>query len=111
MRRFEPREIREAGAHADDGGQALVIIPRSAKEGPLCFHRYSEYAYLMDRDENRLKRTARRLGVRVIKIDKPGKTGQHVDLCRKPLERARLEAGGGDAEDRLMGTLTKGESV
>jgi hypothetical protein len=107
--RFEPGEMAKAYAHADEGGQALVIIPRRAVEGPRCFRKYSEYAYLMDRDAARLKRTARKLGVRVIKIDRPGETGQHVDLCGKPLERARLVASGGDAENRLMATLAKGE--
>lgn len=95
MRLFEAETIREGMDHADAGGQTLVVIPRCAREGPACFHRYPEYAYLFDCNEERLRATARRLGVRVVKIHgvrDESRRGQHVDLCGGPLAKAREEA-------------------
>jgi hypothetical protein len=42
-------------------------------------------------NEERLLKTARRLGVRKPRVDRRGELGQHVDLCGKPLERAMKE--------------------
>lgn len=99
MRRFEHREIREAVAHAAEGGQALHVWdatnwPRARV--PLPFRRTKMWAHLLDQNRERLEATARRLGVRVIVVGNPGTPRQHVDLCARPLARAIEEA---DRED------------
>lgn len=94
MRHFESRQVEEARAYAEAGGQALhthrVIVDR--RKAPSCFVREvdagRDIAHLFDRDEVRLVATARRLGVRVVKVERPARTGQHVDLCGVPLRRA-----------------------
>lgn len=94
MRRFECREIAEALAYSAAGGQALHLhrIIVDPDRAPRCFVRAVEngeyIAHLFDRHTQRLKDTARRLGVRVIYIDKAGTPGQHIDLCGAPLRKA-----------------------
>lgn len=78
----------------------LVVIPHKAHAGPRCFSKYDEYGYLMDRDEARLVLTARRLGVCSIKVEKRGTPMQHVDLCGRPLERAKALAEIPKGEDK-----------
>ena len=94
MKRFEMKEAVEAQDFADEGGQALHVCETTVKLGPAagcCFSEVRRWAHLIDRDADRLAKTARRLGVRVIKIGRPGARGQHVDLCGKPLEKAMKE--------------------
>jgi hypothetical protein len=43
----------------------------------------------LTKDKTRLIATAKRFGVRVIKVERDGQPGQHIDLCGKPLERAQ----------------------
>jgi hypothetical protein len=92
---FEQRELKAAFLHAEQGGQALHLC-RSAQfvgpSAPACFKRSKQFAHLIDHDVDRLMATARRLGVRVVKVERGGRPGQHVDLCGKPLERAITEA-------------------
>ena len=93
MKRFEARKIRDAYKFSQAGGQAL-LIPGFACNwpgAPKCF-RNKKYGYLLDQNYLRLKETASRLGVRVIKVDKQGDPQQHVNLCGRPLERAMKEA-------------------
>lgn len=89
---FEERQIKEAIGHAKAGGQALHIIGgRFAylrKDTPTCFKGRQKIAHLFDQDRSRLQKTARRFGVRVVKVERAGTAKQHVDLCGKPLERA-----------------------
>lgn len=99
MRSFTQREIAAARAYAVDGGQALHLFSgaiadaiRKVRRIPTCFRGRRELAHLFDQDRQRLEQTARRLGVRVIKVEYPGTSSQHVDLCGKPLERAKAEA-------------------
>ena len=90
MKLFSWREdhgdLARAKAHAADGGQALVVgvpplrVPE--RSGP------TQYGYLFDQDRARLVRTARIFGVRRVKVDKPGKPGQHVNLWGSPLVAA-----------------------
>lgn len=92
MKLFQQRELREALAFSAAGGQALHII--SGRFGhspgaPGVFHHQSEIAHLFDRNMVRLILTAKSLGVRVIKVERPGQEGMHVDLCRQPLANAR----------------------
>lgn len=87
---FEMKEIREAKAYSKQGGQALHI--HNMNIGHPMFRRYPVIAHLFDANTTRLIATARRLGVRVIKVERAGEDGQHIDLCGKPFERARSEA-------------------
>lgn len=96
MKHFETREMFEALDYAKAGGQALHthrIIPDRAK-APRCFvaavDRGEQIAHLFDLDTERLKTTARLLGVRVVHIDRAGTDRQHIDLCGKPLRTALL---------------------
>lgn len=95
MKVFPQRELRAAYAYAASGGQALHIISgvfaHIVPGAPAVFKNRAEIAHLIDNDYDRLWATARRLGVRVIKVGRIGCEGQHVDLCGKPLEKARAE--------------------
>lgn len=100
MQIFREREVEEAVAHSAAGGQALhlhrIIVDR--RRAPRCFvqavDRGESIAHLFDLDTERLKATARRLGVRVIYIDRAGTPNQHVDLCGGPLRKAMAEVVG-----------------
>lgn len=96
LKRFEMREQRAAIACSQSGGQALHI--HTLTQGHKLFKKYSQIAHLFDMDKDRLLATARRLGVRKIKIGREGELGQHIDLCGKPFERACAEAESGTAE-------------
>lgn len=86
MKRFETRDILQAKAYALQGGQALHL--HSFNSGHRLFKRYPVIAHLFDLDKERLIKTVRRLDVRVIKVEREGEVGQHIDLCGKPFERA-----------------------
>jgi hypothetical protein len=94
MRRFGPKEVREAKAHAMAGHQALHLhrhlgdrrtAPRVFVEA---FDRGEFFAHLFDQDAARLIATARELGVRVVLIEDRFGPRQHVDLCGGPLRKA-----------------------
>lgn len=89
MKLFQMSEISEAIQHAKEGGQALHL--HSLSRGHPLFARYPEIAHLLDMNLDRLMKTAKALGVRVIKVERKGTDRQHIDLCGKPLERARKE--------------------
>lgn len=95
MKLFQQRELKGAYAYAEMGGQALHVISGTyayLRPGtPAVFKKQDQIAHLIDNNVERLMATARRLGVRVIKVERPQRTGQHIDLCRKPLERAITE--------------------
>lgn len=90
MKRFEMQQIYAAYEYAEQGGQALHI--HNITQGHPLFRRYKQIAHLIDMDKDRLIATARRLGVRVIKVGREGRQGQHIDLCGKPFEKACKEA-------------------
>lgn len=97
MKIFQQSDLLAAYLHASEGGQALHLMSgRFAylrRDTPSCFKGRRQIAHLFDRDAERLAKTARRLGVRVIKIEREGDPmRQHVDLCGQPLERALAEA-------------------
>ena len=101
MKAFAQRELHAARTHALQGGQALHLMSgrfayRRA-DTPGCFKGREQIAHLFDQDRARLVATARRLGVRVILVERPGTAGQHIDLCGRPLARALEEARGGQA--------------
>lgn len=94
MRVFSCLEVNEAEAYAAQGGQAIhlhriIVDPARA---PQCFVRAvargEDLAHLFDQDEKRLISTARKLGVRVVVVERRGQPGQHVDLMGRPLQRA-----------------------
>ena len=93
MTRFERRQYKRAQEFAAEGGQALHVFRRiPGMPAPGCFKRSKFWAHLYDQDLKRLKATARRLGVRVIKVHHEGTKRQHIDLCGKPLDRALGES-------------------
>lgn len=85
---FPLDKIHEAQDHADAGGRAL-IIHGGGYNGPACFQNAKEIGKILDMNIDRLFQTARMLGVKKIKVDLKGKRGQHVDLCGKPLVKAK----------------------
>jgi hypothetical protein len=87
MKRFEMHQIREAKQHAMYGGQAFHVHRINNTGHPL-FKRYPVIAHLFDQDKARLIATARKLGVRVIKVEREGEPGQHIDLCGTPFNKA-----------------------
>lgn len=95
MKKFEQRELNAAAQHAADGGQALHMMHGSfaygRKDTPSVFKGRKQIAHLFDQNLERLKATARRLGVRVIKVERLGHKYQHIDLCAGPLDRAIRE--------------------
>lgn len=96
MKIFEYREISQAVEFAKGGGQAIHLMPGAYAYGrndtPSCFKGRKQIAHLFDQDKARLVKTAKRLGVRVIKVEREADPGQHIDLCGRPLERALSEA-------------------
>lgn len=92
MKIFQQRELNEAIAHAAAFGQAIHLMDGSfahlRKDTPSCFKGRRQIAHLFDQSLRRLNATARQLGVRVVKVERIGQPGQHIDLCGKPLERA-----------------------
>lgn len=97
MKIFEQPQVHEAEQHALDGHQALHLfdgrIADAVPGAPRCFRNRREVGHLFDQDRERLVKTARRLGVRVIFVDRDGMPHQHIDLCGRPLERAKQEGG------------------
>jgi len=91
MKLFKERQLKEAYEYARTGGQSLHLFsdPGIYPGAPKCFKRSRDAAHLFDYNIGRLIATARRLGVRVIKIGRKGRHGQHIDLCGKPLQRAK----------------------
>lgn len=94
MKSFPCREVEEVKAYAAAGGQALHLhrIIMDRRRAPRCFVREvdvgRDIAHLFDQDEARLRATAKRLGVRVIVVERRGEPGQHIDLCGAPLRKA-----------------------
>ena len=94
MKRFQTTKLMEALEYAAGGGQALHTCIVPPNDGPSCFRPGSRVAHLIDHDERRLLKTARRLGVRKVWIHRRGEPGQHVDLCGRPYVKALIEAEG-----------------
>ena len=88
--------------YAAEGGQALHLMEgwfaNHRKDTPNCFKGRKQIAHLFDQDRARLVACVKRLGVRVIQVERAGEPGQHIDLCGKPLDRALQEAGLGPAK-------------
>lgn len=90
---FQAREIRQAIAHALDGGVALhVWTPDPGQDwthAPQVFRKnMSQWAHLFDQDRARLERTVRSFGVKQVFVHHAGTRRQHADMCATPLARA-----------------------
>lgn len=94
MKLFQEMELLAAYRYAKMGHQALHLFsdPGIYPGAPRVFKRSREAAHLFDQNKSRLVRTARRLGVNVIKIGREGIDKQHIDLCGQPLKRAKMRA-------------------
>ena len=94
MKKFQASELREAIQYAATGGQALHLHRIIGNRGtaPRCFvqavDRGEDIAHLFDQDEDRLRKTVKLLGVRVVVVERAGTDRQHVDLCAGPLRGA-----------------------
>jgi len=95
MKVFQHAEIKEAIEWARAGGVALhVWQPGGGWSGaPAIFQHEAAagrpWGHLYDTDPERLRRTARRLGVRRIVIHVSARIPvPHVDLCGRPLAKA-----------------------
>lgn len=93
MKLFKEREIREAIAYAKEGGQALhVWMPRGYEKMPGVPKPFKKnkslWAHLFDQNMGRLISTAKKLGVRKIKVGNEGHKAAHIDLCGAPLDKA-----------------------
>lgn len=91
MKLFEERAIRDAWDYAQQGGQALHLFssPGIYPGAPAVFKRYKQAGHLFDFDRRRLVYTVRKLGVRCVVVSCSRTYKQHVDLCGKPLEKAK----------------------
>ena len=86
MKQFEMKDLKTAKDYSLQGFQALHIHTLNA--GHPLFRRYSKIGHLFDMNKITLIATAKRLGVRIIKVEREGETEQHIDLCGKPFEKA-----------------------
>jgi hypothetical protein len=100
MKHFKMHELEEAVAYSASGGTALHThrFIGDRKAAPRCFvdavERGEDIAHLFDMDELRLIGIARRLGVRIIVVERRGTNRQHIDLCCGPLRKALKEVNG-----------------
>lgn len=92
MKVFAMKQIREAREYSLQGDVALHL--HTINSGHPMFKRYPVIAHLLDQNKERLIKTARKLGVRVIKVEREGEPFQHIDLCGKPFQRALAMAEG-----------------
>ncbi|MEN6550033.1 MAG: hypothetical protein ABFE07_28660 [Armatimonadia bacterium] len=94
MKAFAQDQVREAQGYAAAGGQALHLINTAILLGmdvPPPFRGAKALAHLFDQDLDRLVATAKRLGIRILLVHRPGELSQHVDLVGGPLRKAMKE--------------------
>jgi hypothetical protein len=96
MKVFDFFYVEEAIQYAGEGKVALHLHNVVFDESPLCFRmavraRKEPIGHLFDQNKARLVSTAKRLGVKVIFIDKEDTKDQHIDLCAGPLKKLLLE--------------------
>lgn len=85
--------LKPALDHAAAGGQALhTWDDYTPTPTPHGVHHGDPWGHLIDQDAARLKRTAKRLGVRHIRIHRKGEPSQHIPLFGLPLDLAFAEA-------------------
>lgn len=93
MKAFSWRYVEQAVRYAHNGGQGLhlhrfIMSPNAPRCFTAAVNRGEPIAHLFDLNTERLVRTARQLGVKVIFIDKDETPQQHIDLCGRPLSLA-----------------------
>lgn len=97
MKRFKQSELKAALDHSAAGGQALHCHRFITSRAPQCFKRDvktgKDIGHLFDLDRERLLKTSKRLGVRVLYVDREGERSQHIDLCGGPMAKALRECG------------------
>lgn len=84
-------KLIDAIRHADADGIALHVwdaAPGAFPDAPECFKHSSRWGHLMCKDRQKLLSLAYQLGVKCIKVGRDGRSGQHIDLCGQPLQRA-----------------------
>lgn len=114
MRVFGFYDVEEAIDYAAAGGFALhlhsVIVNRQT--APKCFVGEVDaghpIAHLFHQSEPALVKAARDLGVRVIKVERRGRPGQHVDLCRGPMWKAIKQDPDQDRVKLILDTFKPG---
>ena len=84
----ERKQLPLALEDARQGRQALFVHRWLGINTPKAFEGSHLIGKLFDMDSRRLIKTARELGVRIIKIDRINQPGQHIDLVGPPLENA-----------------------
>ena len=85
----ERKDYQQALADSANGKQSLFLhIWYGDKRAPICFRGTNKIGKLFDQNRERLIATAKRFGVRVIKVDHDGDAYQHIDLIGAPLKRA-----------------------
>lgn len=106
VRVFQQRELPAAYAYAGEGGQAVHLMAERfahlRSDTPSCFKGRGQVAHFFDQDKARLVATAKRLGVRVIRVEREGTPRQHIDLCGGPLAKALALA---SAHEKAPGLL------
>lgn len=107
MRIYLQKDLVKALSYAESGGQSLYLWTPSTSmraKAPKVFRvAAAPWGKLFDQDQDRLTKTAKKYGVRRIKIDRPGERGQHIDLCETPLLRALMRAENPDADPQRSG--------
>lgn len=91
MKLFQMMELPEAKLYVANGGQALHLHTFTGW-GHKAFRGQEQAAHLMDQNKSRLIETARRLGVKRVKVERAGSIYMHVDLYGAPLAKAIAEA-------------------
>jgi hypothetical protein len=100
---FTQSQVLAAREHAMHGGQAIHLHRMLGLNPPQCFARDvragKDIAHVFDQNTARLIATAKKMGVRVILVDRLNSAHQHIDMCGKPLEKL-LQLAGYEPEDR-----------
>ena len=111
---FKAHQVAEAVAHAARGGRAVHLHRVCGPGAPTCFRRNvkagKDIAHLFDQDVDRLVATVKRIGVRVVVVERRGTDRQHVDLCGSPLGRllAWADSPGNKGKEQRTMDNTKG---
>lgn len=92
LKTFEYRDFENIVKHTEAGGLAFSVWPGSYADhdkAPRCFRGLAEYGKVYGKDAFDLEALAKKLGVKVVVIDRRGQVNQHIDICRGPFERAK----------------------
>lgn len=97
MRVYGAWDVEEAVEYAKTGEIAIHLHRIIGPTAPGCFKRDIAVglpiAHVFGCDELQLRVIAKRCGVRVVVIDRPGTDRQHIDMCGAPLRKLLAEVG------------------